>query len=333
MKTTFYAGGALLVLLLVSGIGVAQDEPKDKKEDHKSEAKADTYDLSIKFVKGQKSRYKNTTVTTTSSEVMGQKTKRKNTNGGTTVFECTGVDDDGNASIVMSYDRLIMKVTTNDNTELDYDSARDTLEQINKNYQPAAIMKDYKFTSTVSPKGEVSKVDGWDKYMKGVKEVADPETADLFASMLTDQAVRDAVEWLYYSAHEEAVKPGDSWKVERKKKVAMVGELTYTRTYTFKDVADKLGRHCAHLTLKGDIKGKEGASFQYKDVDWKGDVWVDLKTREVVCEDSVMKFTMTMKFGNTEIKSPSKTHTKMELVTEEKKDADTPKDEKKDAGK
>ena len=118
MKSTMYAGGALLALLLLSGIGLAQD----KKEDHKSEAKPETYDLSIKFVKGQKSRYKTKTVVTTSSEVMGQKTENENTNGGTTVFECTGVDEDGNASIVMSYDKLIVKVVSNEATSVDYDS-------------------------------------------------------------------------------------------------------------------------------------------------------------------------------------------------------------------
>ncbi|MCA8911752.1 MAG: hypothetical protein KDB82_08605 [Planctomycetes bacterium] len=327
MKSTMYAGGALLALLLLSGIGLAQD----KKEDHKSEAKPETYDLSIKFVKGQKSRYKTKTVVTTSSEVMGQKTENENTNGGTTVFECTGVDEDGNASVVMSYDKLTVKIVSNDATSVDYDSERDKVEDVDENYRPVVIMKDYKFTATVSPEGKATAVEGWDEYIKGAKKVANPETADLFASILTDQSIRDAVEWLYYPNHKDAVKPGDSWEQKSVREQKMIGEITSTRKYTFKEVAEKAGRLCAHLTLEGDMKGKEDSNYQYTDVDWKGNVWVDLKTREIVSDHNVLKYTLKMKLGSMEIKAPSEVNTTMDLITEDNEDAETPKDGKKDA--
>jgi hypothetical protein len=302
-----------LVFCILTGFGVtAQDvEPEDK-----TEAKAATHDLSPKFEKDASSRYDTRTVITTTTDFMGQKTKSSNTSGGVVCSKCTAVDDDGNATIEFSHDRLIIKSETNGEVTVDYDSEEDKLEDLAEAQRMAAILKDYTFTTTVSPDGKVTKVEGFDKYLEGVKEQASEAMGEMYVAMMKDDIVRDAVGAQFYALRKEPVKVGESWEYVLDTKKPMIGDVTYTRTYTFKEVAQKSDRTCAHLVLKGDITTKEGAIVQFKDVDWTGDVWVDLETREVVYEETVTKFTQSMTLGKTQLNTPCESRTTTSLIIE-----------------
>lgn len=300
---------------------------QDKKEDRKSEATPAGFDLSVRFEKDRKARYQQTVTVSTETEVMGQKNSSKQETSNVSEFHWTEVAEDGNATVVLEYASTKFKQITNGEVAVEFDTETDKIEDIDPNYRSVALMQDFKYTTTISPTGKVTKVSGWDAYIDAVKEAAPAETAEMFVAMLKEDTIRDGVEWMYYHCRKDTVKLGYTWEHKLELDKPMIGKTTYTRKYTAKEVVEKLGRKCLRLELKGDISTPEGSSHQFKEVDWTGEIWVDTKTAELVAEDSRMKFTMSMKFGGMEISSPSDTHTTTSLITEEEdENADGKKD-------
>jgi hypothetical protein len=329
MRNLISVFGALGACLLFVVCVTAQDEGK---KERKTEAKAEGVDLSVKFTKDLKSNYRLSQVTTTKMEVMGEKQHTVSTTDYECEQTCTAIDDDGNATLEMKYTRVVLKNVENEEETVNYDSKKDKLEDLEEGDRLKAVLAGLVFTATVSPQGKVSELKGYDKYKEAVSEKVSEMHAAMLEQIAGDVTMRDAIESGFRALPAEKVAIGDTWEASWQMVIPMMGTAKYSATYTLEEITEKAGRKCAHATMTGELSMESGedAAFKvvYKDVDWTGDLWIDLKTRETVLSDSTMKFTMEMDMG-IKIVAPSEVRTVMELLDPEAakdKGADNPVD-------
>jgi hypothetical protein len=304
-------GACLLLVVAVTA--------QDNKDERKSEAKADDYDLSIKFIKDLTSNYRLSQVTTTKMEIMDNKQDSTITNDYECTQTCTAIDKEGNATLEMKYTRAVLKKIENEEETLNYDSKNDKLEDLEEGDRLKALLAGHTFTATISREGKVNELEGYDAYKESVAEKVGEEYAAMLESVAGDVTMRDAMESSYRILPKERVAIGGTWEASWEMPISILGTAKYKATYTLKAIVEKEGRKCAHATVIGEMSLEQGedAAFKvaYKDVDWKGDLWIDVETRETVLSDTTLKFTMEMDMGM-KIVAPSEVRMVFELIQE-----------------
>jgi len=320
MRNLYSIFGALSACLLFVVCINAQNDAQNDKEDRKTEAESEAVDLSVKFIKDRTSSYRTSQVTTTKMDVMGEKHNSVTTTDYEFEQTCTAIDDEKNATLDMKYTRVVLKAVENEEKTVNYDSKKDKLEDLEEGDRLKALLAGLTFIATVSPEGKVTELKGYEKYKEAVAEQVSEMHAAMLDEIAGDITMRDALEAGFRSLPKEKVAIGDTWESGWEMPVAMMGTAKYDVTYTLKEIVEKAGRKCAHATIVGEMSLEPGddAAIEvvYKDVDWKGDLWIDLETRETVLSDSTIKFTMEMDMGM-KIVAPSEVRTVIELLEPE----------------
>jgi hypothetical protein len=134
-------------------------------------------------------------------------------------------------------------------------------------------------TLTLTPTGKVTKVEGFDEYVKKLADGED-EVAKAMKDMITEETLTQGVEQGFAFIPDKAVKPGDTWGQLTKFPLGPIGSLQLKNNYTYKgkkeggeEITDKLDMQfmapkkggnlggALFKTLKTDIKGDGKATF------------------------------------------------------------------------
>jgi len=154
-------------------------------------------------------------------------------------WEVTSVDDQGNATITITYDRVAMKQTQN-GTTMAYDSDKD--EQPPAFFKGMDAMVGKSFELVISPQGKVVEINGLDEMFRqmaadsGMAE----EEANAFAEGLSNAFGEDAVQsqldamFSYYP--QQPLKVGSTWEGDVTTK--MLVPMDMHNTYTVKSWED-----------------------------------------------------------------------------------------------
>jgi hypothetical protein len=113
----------------------------------------------------------------------------------------------------------------------------------------AERMKGLTLTYTLDPKGKVTKVEGYEKYIE--KLAGDDENLKkLFQATMTEEALKMGVQDLFGFVPDKPVKPGDAWKREYKMSLGPIGQFAMTGNYKYAGPADGLEK----VTYTADAK-------------------------------------------------------------------------------
>jgi hypothetical protein len=323
MKKTYALFAACALLAVLSGLAGAQDPKADDKPAPAPAAEdkpaGESLDLSIKFIKGLKTRSRTTTVTDLDISVAEFKQHSITTNVMDGTQTCTDVTEDGGAKVKISTDRVQIKKIENKEEVVKFDSKKDKVGDLDEESAMTALIAGIEFTADVDKQGVVSNVKGMDAYREAVKEELGAESTDAVDSAQVTMV--QSLEQPYKMLPKEPVKVGDSWKHDWSLDIAGLGKMTFKGTYKLEGVEDKAGRKCAKIAVTGDISIEAAAdaemAIEVKNVDWKGSMWLDLKTRETVYSEMSMKYDLAMAMMDMEFVMPSKVTVKIELLGEE----------------
>ncbi len=300
-------------MLAACGLTLGQDTPP------KTEAAEGTFDLRPVLKKGSTSRYRLTQITEQKMELMGEKRHTVST----TIYDasqtCLEAFEDGGGKILLKYERVELKNVENKKKTLDYDSSKDKLDDLEEGDRMKAVLAGLEFTVTVDVEGKVEKLEGYDKFKQAVREHVSEMHADMVEAIAGEAMMRDAIEQTTRNLPKEKVNKGDKWNAEWGVKAPLLGEVTYKIENTLAGPATRNARKCLKVTQTGTIEVGGESMFEFKDVDWKGTLWIDIATRETVYSESKMKSEMIMNLGG-EVKVPSEVITRVELLPA--KDAD-----------
>ena len=303
---------AFLVAASMWSVITAQDSGSPDK----SEAKPVSYEFTPTFEKGRVSTYRSSGTMTASMTVDGKVHESVVNNSDERTYTCSTAEDGGDAKIEVVINWLTQRVVDKEEVRLDIDTTKEPQEGEDVAIKGLRMLVGHKFTTTIGKSGTVNKVEGskelltrMGETLPGMSKQADPATLDA--------DVKKSAELQYEFLRQEPAKVGDSW--ERATTAPLNDGPEGTLTYTFKEVAEKEGRKCLHLTVSGKLgEPKKRAFFKYEDVDWTGDVWLDAATREVVFSD----FTLKCSVKNPTIKESmtQEVRTTLELVPAKKAD-------------
>lgn len=334
MKKTYALFAACMLLAALSGLALAQDPKPEEKPAPAAEDKpaGEAVDLSVKFIKGLKTRTRTTTVVDVNVSVMDFKQHSITTNILDGTQTTTDVTEEGGAKVKISTDRVQINKVENKEEVVKFDSKKDKVGDLDEESAMTALIAGKEFTADVDKQGVVSNLKGLDAYREAVKEELGAEYADAVDS--SQITMVQSLEQAYKMLPKAPVKVGDSWKSDWSMDLAGLGKMTFKGTYKLEGVEDKAGRKCAKLAVTGDISIEAAAdaemAVEIKNVDWKGSMWLDLKTRETVYSEMTMKYDLAMAIMDMEIITPSKVTAKVELLGEE---ADKAEDKAADEGK
>ncbi|MCA8919188.1 MAG: hypothetical protein KDB32_08920 [Planctomycetes bacterium] len=319
MKTLTTLSLALLLLTTLSLTVVAQES-----DDRKTDSVPKGHDLTPKYTKGQKSRYRQTQTTDSTSEVMGQKSKSLSVLTYEFEQECTDIADDGTPSLKAKYTRVAIDDTTDGEKTADYDSAEgDKLDELEDGDKLKALLNGLELSFTITKERKVADLKGFDEYKKRVKEQVSEMHAAMLESMNGDATMRDSMEASLRALPTEPVAVGDEWTNEWSTAMPTMGVFTYKVTYKFESVEEKSGHKCAKLKASGEVEftSEEDAAFEVSisDVEMNGTMFLDLDSRETVFSEMVMKMTMELDMG-IKVKTPSTVTTTLELLDGEEAD-------------
>jgi hypothetical protein len=141
------------------------------------------------------------------------------------------------------------------------------------------------FKVTLNPKGEVIKLEGYDKMLDHVAK-DDENARKAVKALLSEESLMKAAEEVFAFLPEKPVKTGDTWTREAKRSLGPLGTLQLTRKYSYDGPETVDGRSLERITFTGSgvftPGAKTEAPFQFKvekgDVkvpEYKGSVWFD----------------------------------------------------------
>jgi hypothetical protein len=145
------------------------------------------------------------------------------------------------------------------------------------------------FRVTVTPRGEVTKFEGYDDL---VKQLAgdDPATRKTVQAVLSEDYLRHAAADVF-GPLPGPVEPNATWGADKKVEVPLgpLGTFTTSRTYTFDGKATVDGKSVAKITFKGTAsysppKSGEGGPFPFQVT--KGDLKIDELHGTILFDDA-----------------------------------------------
>lgn len=164
-------------------------------------------------------------------------------------YEVNG-DDNGNKKLTVFYDRVMMK-TAAAGMNLEYDSQDSTKQDPMLKSLGGMINKP--FSMTVTPSGEITKVEGLSEILNGMVDPSDPNAATIRQQLegaFNDSAVRNMMQQSIYIYPDKPVKPGDTWT----RKFSMnMGPFSMNMDNNFKLVS--ADGTTAHVELDSKITG------------------------------------------------------------------------------
>ncbi len=171
------------------------------------------------------------------------------------------VDDQGNARIERTYDRVIVRVRHSQLGDAEYDSARpprpgDTSAE-HPLIRPFARLAGRTISFTVSPEGEVSEIRGLREAMQGISSGLD--TNDLLKGGLpsfnavTADAFEEQLRQSMRVLPGKRVRRGESWQVTVEQPMPIVGTVRSDSTYRFERLARHRGMPVARISVRSSM--------------------------------------------------------------------------------
>ncbi|MBS1585865.1 MAG: hypothetical protein JSS82_10020 [Bacteroidetes bacterium] len=197
--------------------------------------------LKFNFQKGSKYKYAVKNSQTIKESAMGQSMEIHQDMDMTSSYEVSAADGD-NKKLTVTYDRIAMKQkNAMAGMDMNYDS--DDKEHSNPMLNALGDMLHKPFSMTVTDKGEVMAVDGFDKLMPAGGK-----------TIVSDSTIRDMMQQAFYIYPQKAVKPGDTWS----NSYAMSMQVMKMKTdNNFKLVSVSNG--VAHVEMSSTISTAPGA--------------------------------------------------------------------------
>lgn len=134
-------------------------------------------------------------------------------------------------------------------------------------------LKNVTFTFTIDDKGNVVKLEGYDKFLQALAD-EDPMTAAMLRSVLPESVIRQSFGQTFSLTPDKPLALGESWHRKDKMSLGPLGNAEVNTRYELKDVRDSLAR----LSIGGEMKwtgGDDGMvpkiPFKISDADIKTD--------------------------------------------------------------
>lgn len=154
--------------------------------------------LKFNFQKGSKYKYVVKNSQMIKESIMGQSMEVNQDMDMTSSYEVSAAEGD-NKKLTVTYDKIAMKQkNAMAGMDMNYDS--DDKEHSNPMLSTLGDMLHKPFSMTVTDKGEVVAVDGFDKLMPASGK-----------AIMSDSAIRDMMQQAFYIYPQKPVKPGDTW--------------------------------------------------------------------------------------------------------------------------
>ena len=173
-------------------------------------------------------------------------------------------------------------------------------------------MKGMTFTITLSPKGEVAKVEG---YAEGMKKLLgdnlgdNPIAAKMFEGMMSEDNIKKQFADLFAFLPDKPVQKGDKWARKMSQPLGPIGTLTSDRTYVYDGQATVDGKTVEKIVFTETIastappaKGAGGLPFEITKVNFKADkaggtIYFDAEAGRLVRLEQSMKLKGSMTFS------------------------------------
>lgn len=254
----------------------------------------------------------------------------------TTSMDVQSIAEDGAATVKVTTDAVRMEMQQPMMGEIVYDSSDPDTDTSNPMAQAFSVMVGESYTMVVTPMGEVRKVEGMDRiFDKLTDQMNGPEMVEAMKQNLGDEAMRAMMENAFRAWTVEGVEPGDTWTVQLKQPLPMVGTMTSDSTMTLKEVTTVDGRRIARIgtTVKMtlDAEGAEvpgmppGVEITMDGGTGEGETLFDLDRGQLHTMRLVMEMPMEIKMGEgMSIKQDMTSTTLMERVDPAAKEAEKP---------
>ncbi len=267
MKTTPATAVILTILVLLSS--------------STAHAAADKLDLKFHLEKGKSYKLLITIEQNIVVWIGGAEQETKHTLGIGQTFKVTDVDEEGTATLEVTFGPMSMKLEGSTGTiEYNSDDPPDSIEEVPLAARAFALMVGRTFTMKMTPEGRVLEIKGMDKIFEAIFKslgLPDDPMKDTVADGLRRQFGEDAMKEMLESAMavcpDRPVGTGESWsaKMALTKTLPMIMEQTWTLTARNDGVATvkveatikpnkdapaaKMGPATVTYTLKGSEKG------------------------------------------------------------------------------
>jgi len=190
----------------------------------------------------------------------------------------------------------------------------------------AEKMKGMTFTATLDDKMQVTKLEGYDKFLDTISD-GDDNMKKLLKSILPQDTFKQMFSQTFAIAPEKPVSVGDTWKQSDKMPLGPLGEFTMKQSFKLESVTDGL----AKIGLKAEMEFKPGGGgdgglpFKITKGDIKSDKFTGTHTFDVKAgrlkestTDAVMSGSLTAAAGGQEIEITLKMKIKQKTEVTEK---------------
>lgn len=196
--------------------------------------------------------------------------------------------------------RLALKM--GENTMMDYDSARDAVEDAASPVAPVfEKINGSKILYLINASNQVESIQGLDALQQQLTEVAGSDPMGLIKSLVNEDYFKQLVD-ASHNLPGHPVQPGDSWPVTLDISLGSMGAMVMDYTYTFKSWEQHNGRYCARIAIDGTVKSKAGQASKVPGMKISveggkssGETWFDPEVGMFV--ESAMNQDMKMNIG------------------------------------
>lgn len=234
-------GWGLPLLLLWCGLAAAAD--------------GDAVEMRYKMTKGEPQYYRTETSLKSSQSVAGATVETELQNSELASRSLESVDDQGRFRVRTTNIKTVANMKIGPLGEYKYDSSsteRDEGSALGAALNPVyEKMNGATISFTLSPRGEVSAVDGLQQLLEDVLK-NNPLGQQIIGGG-TDKAAEVGLSELYVAFSERPVKPGDTWEAKYQIDLPQIGKTEGKRIYTYEG-PDKVGdRQTARIRVNHEL--------------------------------------------------------------------------------
>lgn len=188
----------------------------------------------------------------------------------------------GGREVELEFLATRLAITMGTNTMLDYDSARDTMQDAASPVAPVfEKINGSKILYLLNASNQVESIQGLDALQQGLAEVAGNDPMGMIKSLVTEDYFKQLID-ASHNLPGHPVQPGDSWPVKLDVSMGGMGAIATEYTYTFKNWEQHDGRYCALIAIDGTLKSKPGQAskvpgmkISVQDGKSSGSTWFD----------------------------------------------------------